>query len=424
MRFKQILILFLAVTFVAAFGLAVSPSPSQAVESDTDKISMESAVDDGDTITKAMEEIINAIDPGPQELPGDPGELALRWRNLQGADTSYAIADQIEDNVDTGWDMSYIARPDSSTVEGQDFEQIFREVEMSDGSDLEDYDPADTVSITASDSVVRAVQVMNMSNNYVNIDYDALHENYVEELDPDEEEGEFTVELYYEDGANTAADFDGSQDAVGAGQDGNLVDGEISGWSYGEVKTIYLVVTSDGNVSDQDWIKSRFQVTNNAPTHEGEYPYGDGWERGMPVEEDRFDTQTGWFVTQVLGPDMAIDKQALDVEDWRRRPGDTISYEIAVSNHGGDTATDIEIIDAIPEHTTYYSGEQGEADEFEYADGYDYDDFTGEEPTDGDTDVEMLRWHFHEIGPYGDEDPDFNENVPGNRLVEFTVQIN
>ena len=422
MRFEKSLILFVAVAFVAAVGLAVSPSPSQAA--DTDKISMTSEIDSSDTITEAMEEIINAIDPGHRELPDTFGELALRWRNFQGADTSYAAAEEsIQDNVDTGWDMSYIARPDSSTVEGLTVEQIFREVQLGDGTDHDDYDPADTVSITAGDSVVRAVQVMNMSNNYVDITYNALHDSVASYFDP-EVPGEFTVELYADDGARTAGDFDGNPDHT-LGTSNDIVEGEIPGWSYGAVKTIYLVITSDDQVSDGDWIESRFQVTNNAPTH-GEYPYGDGWERGVPVETDQYDTQTGWFVTNIEGPVMSIDKQALDVADWRRRPGDTIGYEIAISNHGSDTATDIEIVDAIPEYTTYYAAEQGEADNINWSDDYDASTWTDEHPDEAadDTNVKMIRWHFEEIEDGGDPSPEFNTGVEGNRLVEFTVQIN
>jgi len=423
MKVSRKLLIILA---IALLSFAIGPVVAEAAE---DTVPVPSPTDpDGGEVTEAMTEIINAYDTaaGNRVLPSDPGDLAVRWTNLVGGDTTFSAAPEtISDAVDTGWDISDIADEDSSTIDQGTEGSIFDLVEYSDDSTDEPESTIDTAAITSSDSVVRALQVANMSNNHVDITYSALHEIYDEEIDQTEP-GEFTVELFYEDGKRVAGDFD--PDVVNSLEaDGD----DIASWQMGEIKTIYMIVSSDGQTSDGDWVESRFQVTNNAPVHnDGASESGDSWERGQPVETDLYDTQTGWFVTAIEGPVLSITKRlepGTYEETWQTRPGDTIGYQLAVGNQGSDTATDVTIVDAIPENTTFNTGSADGEEKItdnltiSYEHSYDGDSFE-----DGDSEnVKKIQWHYEELEfNEGLEVGNWDDSQDGERILEFSVIIN
>ncbi len=421
MKRNQWLVSVLVGLSLAAVGIALPAG--QAVAEET-------TVDVG--VTRALTEIVNAFDTAAtqQRYPDTHGELVVNWTNLAGGDTGWKAPEQtVTDSVDTGWDMSDIAAADSSTidVDGAD-EPVFSRARF--GTEEERNIGADTVSMSAGDSVVRAVQVANLSNNYVDIDFSGYHDTIAEEIDQIEE-GSFSLELFYEDGFREATDFD-SGDVGGGITRVDGADGDIDGWTMGEVKTIYLVISADDQVSDGDYVESEFFITNNAPVHDDDASTsGDSWERGLPTAEDRFDTQWGYFVTEITGPRMMIDKRARDTGAWRMRPGDTVGYEIAIVNYGSDKATEIEVVDAIPEHTTYVP-ESAEGDTIlqdnltvEFESEYDGEDWDVDEPEN----VKKIRWTYDEIEYNEGIDPedweiDWEAPDTGERVVRFEVWIN
>ena len=384
MKIRSFLALVLAVAIAAAVGLAWSPSPAQA----------EDTVDVG--VTQAMEEIINAYDTAADErrLPENHGEVVSRWTNLVDEDTGYSAPSELVTNtVDTGWDMSDITAADSQFVDS-----------------VSDTFLGDTEIITAGDSVVRAVRVANMGNNYAAIDFSALHE-------PLTDNDTFNLSLYYEDGFLTAEEFDPTFAEVGTGGTGG-VSGDIVGWTMGQVRTIFLVVESHADAADGDEVKSDFLITNNAPVFgENLSTSGDGWERGTPTDEDQYDTQTGVFWTQLAGPVIEIDKDQ-EIPSGQTRPGDTINYTLTLDNTGGDTASDVVIVDAIPQFTSYVVGsasgdptEYGVGPTIEYSDDLETWDTTQTGEEDG------IRWTYETI-PAGQEEGDY-----GSLELDFSVTI-
>ena len=353
--------------FLAVFiGLALITSPALAQET----------VDVG--VTQAMEEVINAITPVGETLPLNMGEMSARFENVS-ADVNYSFPDaQVDETVDTGWDMSDITDTTSATVGPEEF-----------------FD--DTATISAGDSVVRAVEIANLSNNYVDIDYDAIHE-FAEASDS------FTLELWYEDGSHTAGEFDaGTATEVDGGA------GAVPGWTMGEVKTLFLVVEAESFAGEGDEVKSDFLVTNNAPP---ETETGDGWERGEPVAEDTYDTQTGVFWTEVAGPVITLSKSQT-VND--ARPGGTIDYTITVENTGSDTAYELEVVDAIPEFATFEgSYSSGMADSVEAVTELGDEDWADIE-TVTDEEIAKIRWYYEEFS--SEEDGDHIDTV------DFTIVI-
>ena len=383
MKIRNLLALVLAVA-IAAAGLAWSPSPAQA----------EDTVDVG--VTRAMEEIINAFDTAALEtrLPNARGEVVSRWTNLAGGDTGYSAPETlVDDTVDTGWDMTDIH--DTTYFEGLTVVDVFGETE----------------SIAASDTRVRAVEIANLGNNYVDIDFTANHligEGYQGESSDGNDT--FTLDLYFADGSHTAEDFYTLEDADLNNVGGS--DGDVPGWTMGEVKTLFLVVRTEADASDGDEVKSDFWVTNNAPVRDPSGT-GDAWERGEPTDEDNYDTQTGVFWTVVEGPAIEIDKSS---DFYRTRPGDTIAYTLTVKNTGSDTASSVTIVDAIPEFTTYDPGTAvGDATEYGVTPEIDFsDDLSADEFDDGDDDAtQMIRWEYSTIpadqydGSYGELELNF-----------------
>ncbi len=390
MKVRRLFTLLVAVAIAIAIGFAWNPSPAQA----------DDTVDVG--VTRAMEQIINAFDTAAvdERFPNARGEVVSRWTNLAGGDTGWsAPEDRVTDTVDTGWDMSDIH--DTTHFEGLAVTDVFGETE----------------SIAANDTRVRAVEIANLGNNYVEIDFSAYHligEGYQNEFTDGNDT--FTLELHYADGSYTAEDFYTLPDEDLEGVGGS--DGDVTGWTMGEVKTLFLVVKSGVDAADGDEIKSDFWVTNNAPVRDPSGS-GDAWERGVPVGEDQYDTQTGLFWTVVEGPVIQIDKSH-DTPSGRTRPGDTIDYTLTVDNIGSDTASGVTIIDAIPQHTTYIAGsaagddpDYGESVDIDFSDNLNADNFD-----DADDDAtEMIRWYYDTI-PADQEDGEY-----GSLELSFSVTI-
>ena len=390
MRVRRLFTLLVAVAIAIAIGFAWSPSPAQAEE-----------VDVG--VTQAMEEIINAFDTAAVEsrFPENRGEVVSRWTNLAGGDTGWAAPTSlVEENVDTGWDMSDITDADSMSIHGGDQAEFWGE----------------TVTLTPSDTVVRAVQVANMGNNYVEIDFSVLHEAV--------ESDSFNLSLYYEDGFHKADDFDPEtigQEVIAPGIEGGA--GDIEGWTMGQVRTIFLVVEAHTDAADGSEVKSDFEITNNAPVS-GDNPSttGDGWERGTPTDEDQYDTQFGVFWTEVAGPDITIEKDQ-EIPSGQTRPGDTINYTLTLENTGGDTASDVVIVDAIPEFTSYVEGSYSDtatiydvSPTVEFSDSLATFDWQSEGTHDAE-DVQAIRWTYDAIPA------DQEEAGEGSLDMSFSVTI-
>ncbi len=324
-------------------------------------------------VTPAMQEIINALDPG-ETLPSEPGQLVGRFKNISDA-VDYVAAPQLILTVDTGWDMTDIT--DSTTITGE-----------SDPSAVTVFGAGETVTLQAGDSIVRAVEVANLGNNYVEIDFSAVHQAL-------QGGDSFSLALYYADGSHVADDFDDLDPAPG---EVTGAAGDIPGWTMGEVKTLFLVVEAESFATNQDAVLSRFSITNNAPL---KTETGDGWERGIPLAEgvdDSYDTQSGIFWTKVSGPEIQLTKTQTAPD---RRPGGVISYSITVVNAGNDTAYELQVVDAIPAST----GFNGEYTAGQAAVYYETDlagnNWTpiAELPVGEETTVEKLRWYYEEF-PY------------------------
>lgn len=364
-------------TFLVIFSALVLIS-SPALAQDTVEVG----------VTRAMEQVINAIDPTGGTLPLNAGELSVRFENVSN-DTRYSFAAQKSTTVDTGWDMSNTT--DTTTLEGSGNVAVFGE----------------TTTISAGDSIVRALQVVNLGNNYVNIDFSAIHQLLVGS-------DTFNVELSYADGQYTASDFGGAADTTLVASGNQTADGDIVGWTMGERKTIFLVVEADSIATEGDLSKSEFEITNNAPVTSPSTT-GDAWERGVPIDvDDTYDTQTGVFWTEVAGPVISLTKTQT-VGD--ARPGDTIVYDINVSNDGSDTAYNVDIVDAVPQFASY----QGTYDPGVSDTVYVETTLSGESWTEisnytgNDTDVAKLRWHYEELS--------YPTSGNNSDTVGFTVTI-
>ena len=374
MRITKSLVFLGVLVVLTVFGMSLIPSTAQAGDT----------VDVG--VTRAMEAIINAFDTAAVEnrLPEAHGEIALRWTNLVGADTTYrAPAAFISDTVDTGWDMSDILAPDKQSVSSGSA-SFFGETE----------------TVVAGDSVIRALQVENLGNNYVEIDFTAAY-NEISAIG-----GPFSASLYYADGRHTEADFDSVTMAEVAG-----ADGDVEGWTMGEVKTLFIVVEFDPESSDGDQLESGFTITNNAPIV-APSATGDAWQRGVPVAEDDYDNQTGVFWTAVEGPDLVIDKTHVASTLDQTRPGDTIGYQIVIENEGSGAAENVIVIDAIPQFTTFLPG-SATGDDPQTDLTIDYENsLLGEDFTDLDDDETVkIRWTYGEL-PGGE-----------SRTLNFAVTI-
>ena len=319
-------------------------------------------------ITQALEEIINAIDPGEQ-LPEEAGQLSSRWVNEAFGDTSFAVADaEISINVDTGWDMSNVqdtiaSEPEWDTVADTEYEFL----------------------MAPGDSIVVAIPIVNQGNNASSIEFNAHH--LIEGTDMSNDT--FTMELGYRDGEHGPEDLTGANDVTDA-------EGTID-FTMGEVKTLFAVINIDADAADGDSTASEFFVTNNAPPDEDSPEYGDNWSYDEgPGSGDYRDTQALVFVTEVAGPVISIDKQFADGETPEdKRPGATVGYELTVENIGSAVAKEVIVVDAIPQFTTY----PGDADAPDGVD-IDYEETLGgdnwQETMDAEN-VEMIRWSWDEL---------------------------
>lgn len=308
-----------------------------------------------ENITQALEEIVNAIDPG-DAMPDTQGQLVVRWTNPAGGDTTYAGTTAISTSVDTGYDINDIA-----------------------GENLD----TGTATIGAGDSRVIAIGVENYGNNATAIDFDAYHLIEGSDISNDT----FTMSLYWEDGFSGPGDFDEGT-ATEIGPDRSSVPFE-----YADQKTFFAVITAEPDASDGDEVNSEYFVTNNAPKITAS---GDGWERGEPIgEDDTYDTQYLTFTTTVAGPVLSITKSQDVVED-DARPGGQIDYTLEITNTGSDTATDVTVVDAVPQFATYVGGSAGGDGDptIEHEDTYDGEDWTAGD----DENAVKIRWTYDEVG--------------------------
>jgi uncharacterized repeat protein (TIGR01451 family) len=331
--------------------------------------------------TTALSDILNALDT--DTTPLSAGQMSVKWTNGTGFDTQYAdSAGQLATTVDTGYDMTVLS--DTLT-------------------------PGASQGLTPGDSVVYAIPIRNLGNNASAIPFSHHH---LVKSDSTATHDTFTLELYVENGEIGAGAFDPSTaTALTASSDAVL-------FNENEEKTLFAVVTADVNAADGDTLVTSFLATDNAPLV-GASTTGDLWERGQPiVGDDTYDTQYLFFTTSVSGPVLEIEK-SLALTSGRGRPGDTVEYTITVSNTGGDTAVNVDVVDAMPQYTTYVTGT---ADAGNTANGNtifaaQYENTLGGEAfADGEsTDAEKILWEVDAIGPTGE----LNDSV----VITFSVTI-
>lgn len=264
--------------------------------------------------TTSGETTANALPTG-DTFPQAAGEMSVQWTNTTGSDTQFDDSGpgNVVTTVDTGFDMSQLS------------------------------DPANQ-SLTAGDSVVYTVGVQNLGNNASPTNF-----NFQQTVDSGVT-GSFTWELFEEASGNNS--FDTGLDTRLTGNAGSIA------YSENERDTIYAVITAKSAASDGDTLGNKLFATDNAPINGAgsniNATTGDQWERGTVIASaDQFDTQNVFYRTTVAGPVLSISKSFDNSRaSGSFRPGDTVAYTITVENTGGDTATNVEVVDAMPDSTT------------------------------------------------------------------------
>jgi len=124
------------------------------------------------------------------------------------------------------------------------------------------------------------------------------------------------------------------------GQSGGVVSWTLGTLNIGESRTVTLVVQVNSPLPDGTQIVNTAVVTSN---------------------EGITDTDT---VTTVVGslPILNLTKSSVDLNGAPLRPGDVLSYVIAVVNTGNAVATNVTVSDAVPANTTYVPGSIGGGD--------------------------------------------------------------
>lgn len=333
--------------------------------------------------TTSGETTANALPTG-DTLPQAAGEMSVRWTNTTGGDTQYDdTSTNIVTTVDTGFDMSRI-----------------------------DSDPAVPANLSAGDSVVYEMPVRNLGNNATDVPFN------FNQIATSGTTGSFTWELFAE---NDDAGGGDSLNSFDTGSETRITDTSPSiPMAENELDTLYAVITAKSSAGNGDTIENRLFATDNAPidgpgSNDGAL-LGDQWEdSGVIATEDARDTQYVFYTTTVSGPVLDITKN-IDggLSSGSYRPGDTVGYRITVTNSGSDTADNVEVVDAMPDSTTYVVGsagvsnvDNGNAISTEFDDG-----FAGF--GDGESESsERVKWDVDAIGP----------SSQSNSSVEVTFQV-
>jgi uncharacterized repeat protein (TIGR01451 family) len=255
-------------------------------------------------------------------------------------------------------------------------------------------------NVSPGDSVSYSFQVTNLGNNAQAVPFT------FESRDESGTTGNFMWELFHD--SNNNGEFDtGGVDST-ADTDVQFVENETD--------TIFLVVTAKSGAQDGDTLGQDFFATDNAPINgpgsNVNGASGDEWQDSSPVSSslDERDTQTDFVLTELAAPELVIGK-SIDsgIVSYpgspgqpSYRPGDTIGYRITVRNEGSDTATGVEIVDAMPDSTTYVPSSAGNSNtpngNGPISTGFD-DDFTGNFGGSDNEAAERVKWTISEIGP-------------------------
>lgn len=347
-------------------------------------------------------------------LPLSAGEMSVRWENENLTDTQYAdTPTAIVTDVDTGFDIVNIS--DSAGSDTWNVAQNSSAVSASEAP--ANGDDTTTVNVSTGDSVVHAFQVDNKSNNPGMIPFRVSHDtNGITQSDS------VTLELFYENGANQATNFDST---TATRIDDNDTDQLM--FTQDEIKTVYAVQTIKSTAQNGDTVESQFTVSDQAPSSNGQTgTTGDQWEDGHSLANgtvDDNDTQTLWMKASVAGPVLDISKSLSSLApQGTYRPGDTVEYTITVNNTGGDTAHNVIVSDAMPDSTTYVGGSADNSNTMNgnptpstsfFASTSDPED--GGSTTSDDGTAEKVAW---EIGTISAEPAGNN-----NDTVELTFQV-
>lgn len=328
--------------------------------------------------TTSGETTANALPTG-DTFPQSTGEMSVKWNNTTGGDTQFADSapGNVTTTVDTGFDMSNLQDPGNQTI-------------------------------TPGDSTVYTLDVQNKGNNAEPVTF-----NFEQTVDSGVQSS-FTWELFEEDSGNNSFD---------TGVDRRLENnGGTIAYAENEQDTLYAVVTATSDAGDGDTLGHRFFATNNAPINgpgsNVDGTPGDQWERGTVIgTEDTYDTQTTFYRTSISGPVMTITKSIDDgLSSGSYRPGDTVGYRITATNTGSDTATDVEVVDAMPDSTTLSTIGTGSTLNGNTLSATEQDNDVNqpfEDDAGSNENTERIKWTIDEIGPSGQS----------NDSVELTFRV-
>jgi uncharacterized repeat protein (TIGR01451 family) len=320
----------------------------------------------------------NALPTG-DTFPHASGEMSVRWTNTNAADTQYADSSpgNVETTVDTGFDMSELV------------------------------DPADK-GVAPGDSVVYEIAVQNLGNNAQPVPF-----NFNQTVDSGVQSS-FTWELYHDKNDN---------DQYDPGTDNQIADTTTDVmFQEDETDTLYAVITAAADASNGDTLGNNLFATDNAPLNgagsNDDTLNGDQWERGTVIASaDTYDTQNIQYRTTVTGPVLEISKSLDNTRSsGSYRPGDTVAYRVTVTNTGGDTATNVEVVDAMPDSTTLSTVNGDNVTNGNTISSTEGDsNFSGTfDQASPDSTSERIKWAIDTIGP----------SSQSNNQVELTFRVN
>ncbi len=364
-------------------------------------------------------------------VPLKAGEMSVRYENSAGGDTTYVdTSTSLSTEVDTGYDMWNIDDTgaagtnvagdsftwDLATHLSANFHRTGGAVGGPSNNDTFAYE------LTPGDSAVFAFNIHNRSNNSAAIPY--KFSNFINSGlagGGTDSNDSFALELFVTGGDSRASEFDSAASEVRRAGNGETT---AVYFAAEEIKTIFAVLTVKPDAANQDTTIHRVFATDDAPVSAsgGDPSYaGDQWERHRSISgrADYYDSQAVWLECTVRGPKLNVEKSLQSLQEQGGfRPGDTVLYTITVENTGSDTATNVELMDAMPTNTTYVANSATDTDNGNGGATIQFDDSVSGTFTSGDGDdsgTRRIKWIWDTVGP--------TENSTSVVKAEFKVTI-